>query len=204
MSGQTQKVNIPAKGESYVDWRVKARATGNAVLTAKALTNEESDALEMTLPVLPYGVKQRAAGSGVVFSGAGQNQWSYSYPAGSDAGSRGLTITVAPSVAGTVFDALDYLTSYPWGCTEQTMSSFLPDLIVAQAIDKLHLKSPIDRTMLNDMVNAGIERLYSYPARRWRLGLVARRSEPRVHDRIRGERTGAGEGCRLHGRRRPD
>jgi alpha-2-macroglobulin len=66
-----------------------------------------------------------------------------------------LTITVAPSVAGTVFDALDYLTSYPWGCTEQTMSSFLPDLIVAQAVDKLHLKSPIDRKTLNDMVQAG-------------------------------------------------
>lgn len=162
VSGQTQKINIPARGESYVDWRVKASATGNAVLTAKALTNEESDALEMTLPVLAYGVKQKAAGSGVVFSGEGQNQWPYNYPGGSDAGSRGLTITVAPSVAGTVFTALDYLTSYPWGCTEQTMSSFLPDLIVSQAVDKLHLKSPIDRSVLNDMVSAGIERLYSY------------------------------------------
>jgi hypothetical protein len=162
IGGQTQKVTIPAKGESYVDWRVRARTTGNAVVTAKALTNEESDALEMTLPVLPFGVKQKATGSGAVFSGNGQNQWSYSYPAGSDAGTRGLTITVAPSVAGTVFDALDYLTSYPWGCTEQTMSSFLPDLIVAQAVDKLHLKSPIDRAMLNDMVSAGLERLSSY------------------------------------------
>jgi hypothetical protein len=162
VSGQTQKVNIPAKGESYVDWRVKARVTGNATFTAKALTNEESDALQQTLPVLPYGVKQRAAGAGVVYSGAGQNQWTFSYPAGTDVNSRGLTITVAPSVAGTVFDALDYLTSYPWGCTEQTMSSFLPDLIVAQAVDKLHLKSPIDRKTLDDMVKAGIERLYSF------------------------------------------
>jgi hypothetical protein len=162
IGGQTQKVNIPAKGESWVDWRVRARATGNVVLTAKALTNEESDALEMTLPILPFGVKQRAASSGVVFSGDGQSQWGYGYPAGVDAGSRGLTITVAPSVAGTVFDALDYLTSYPWGCTEQTMSSFLPDLIVAQAVDKLHLKSPIDRATLNDMVSAGIERLDSF------------------------------------------
>jgi len=162
MSGQMQKVNIPAKGESYVDWRVKARATGNAVLTAKALTNEESDALQMTLPVLAFGVKQRTAGAGVVFSGAGQNTWTYSYPAGTDPGSHGLTVTVSPSVAGTVFDALDYLTGYPWGCTEQTMSSFLPDIIVAQAVDKLHLKSPIDRKTLNDMVAAGLERLYSY------------------------------------------
>ena len=162
ISGQTQKINIPARGESYVDWRVKARVTGSAVLTAKALTNEESDALEMTLPVLPYGVKQRASGSGVVFSGTGQAQWSYSFPPASDAGSRSLTITIAPSVAGTVFDALDYLTSYPWGCTEQTMSSFLPDVIVSQAVDKLHLKSPIDRATLNDEVKAGLERLYSY------------------------------------------
>ncbi|MGA7651171.1 MAG: MG2 domain-containing protein [Terracidiphilus sp.] len=159
LSGQQQTVNVPAKGEAHVDWRVKARVTGNAVLTAKALTNEESDALEMTLPVLPFGVKQRAAGSGVVFSGPGQNQWSFSYPANSDAGTRGLTITVAPSVAGTVFDALDYLASYPWGCTEQTMSSFLPDVIMAHTLDLLKLKSPIDRATLNDMVKAGLDKL---------------------------------------------
>ncbi len=96
ISGQSQKIAVPAKGEAFVDWRVRAKATGSAVLTAKALTNEESDALEMTLPILPYGVKQRTAGSGVVFSGAGENQWPYTYPQNSDAGSRGLTITVAP------------------------------------------------------------------------------------------------------------
>ncbi len=162
IGGASQKINVPARGESYAEWRVKASVTGSAVFTAKALTNEESDALEMTLPVLPYGVKQRAAGAGVVFSGAGQNQWSFAFPAGSDVGSRALTITVAPSLAGTVFNALGYLTSYPWGCTEQTMSSFLPDLIVAQAVDKLHVQSPVDRKTLNDMVSAGLERLYSY------------------------------------------
>jgi hypothetical protein len=162
VGGQSQKVSIPPKGESYVDWRVRAHATGNAVLTAKALTNEESDALEMTLPVLPFGVKQRAAGSGVVFSGSAQNQWSYTAPPNSDAGTRGITVTVAPSIAGTVFDALDYLTSYPWGCTEQTMSSFLPNLVVSQAVGKLGLKSPIDRATLNDMMSAGLERLYGF------------------------------------------
>jgi len=162
VGGQQQVINIPAKGESFAEWRVKAHTTGNAVLTAKTLTNEESDALEMPLPVLAYGVKQRAAGSGVVFSGTAQGTWSYNYPANSDAGTRGLTVTVAPSVAGTVFEALDYLTGYPWGCTEQTMSSFLPDVIVAQAVDKLHLKSPIDRATLNDEVKAGLERLYSF------------------------------------------
>jgi uncharacterized protein YfaS (alpha-2-macroglobulin family) len=162
INGQQQVVNIPAKGENFAEWRVKTPTTGSAILTAKALTNEESDALQITLPILPYGVKQRAANAGVVFSGPGQADWNYKYPPASDAATRKLTVTVAPSVAGTVFDALDYLTSYPWGCTEQTMSSFLPDVIVAQAVDQLHLKPPVDRTTLNIMVRAGIDRLYAY------------------------------------------
>jgi uncharacterized protein YfaS (alpha-2-macroglobulin family) len=42
------------------------------------------------------------------------------------------------------------------------MSSFLPDLIVSQAVNKLNLKPPIGKATLNDMVKAGIERLYSF------------------------------------------
>jgi alpha-2-macroglobulin len=162
IGGQSQKITIQPKAEGFVDWRVKAHTIGNAVLTAKTLTNEESDALEQTLPILPYGAKQRSASAGVVFSGTGQNQWSFRYPDGTDPSAHQLAITVSPSVAGTVFSALDYLTSYPWGCTEQTMSSFLPDLVVARAIDQLHLKSPIDRKELSKMVNAGVERLNNF------------------------------------------
>jgi len=162
IGGQSQKITIQPKAEGFVDWRVKARTVGNSVLTAKALTNEESDALEQTLPILPHGVKQRSAAAGVVFSGAGQNQWAYRYPDGTDPSAHQLIITVGPSVAGTVFSALDYLTSYPWGCTEQTMSSFLPNIIVARAVDRLHLKPPIDRKELSKMVGAGTDRLNNY------------------------------------------
>ena len=162
LNGQQQKITIPARGESYAEWRVRAHTTGTATLTAKALTNEESDALQITLPIRPYGVKQRETGAGILYSGTGQTSWSYHYPPNSDTGTRSLTITVSPSVAGTVFDALDYLTSYPWGCTEQTMSSFLPDVIVAQAADRLHLKSSIDRATLNNMVRAGLDRLAGF------------------------------------------
>lgn len=167
LNGQQQKITIPARGESYAEWRVRARTTGTATLTAKALTNEESDALEITLPIRPYGVKQREASAGVLYSGSQQAQWSYHYPPNSDPGTRSLVVTVSPSVAGTVFDALDFLTSYPWGCTEQTMSSFLPDVIVAQAtdrlnLDRLHLKPPTDRVTLNNMVRAGLDRLAGF------------------------------------------
>ena len=59
---------------------------------------------------------------------------------------------MTPSIAGSVFAALDYLTSYPYGCTEQTMSSFLPDVLVADALKKLGVKSNIDPATLHKQV----------------------------------------------------
>ena len=52
-------------------------------------------------------------------------------------GSRSLAMRVSPSIAGSLFGALEYLTSFPYGCVEQTMSSFLPNIIVTKAVREL-------------------------------------------------------------------
>ena len=57
------------------------------------------------------------------------------------------------------------------------MSSFLPDVLVADAMKKLGVKSDIDPATLNKQVKAGLDRLYNYPASRRRLGLVADRRQ---------------------------
>ena len=97
------------------------------------------------------------------------------FPDGAESGTRKLTISVTPSIAGTVFSALEFLTSYPYGCTEQTMSSFLPDVLVANAMQKLGVKSNIDPQTLKKQVQAGTGPALQLPASRWRLGLVAER-----------------------------
>ena len=53
---------IAAGGEQRVDWRVKVAHEGEAVVRMKALTDEESDAMQMTLP----GLRPRHAQDGVV------------------------------------------------------------------------------------------------------------------------------------------
>jgi len=53
LEGSARELNVPSRGEAKLDWRVKAKSTSEAVLLAKALTNEESDAMELTLPVIP-------------------------------------------------------------------------------------------------------------------------------------------------------
>ena len=162
LDGSTRDVKIPSGGETKVDWRVRAAATGQAVLTGKALTDEESDAMELALPVNPYGVKLAQAKAGTLAGASAEKDVELTFPASIDPASRTLALSVTPSVAGTIFGALDYLTSFPYGCTEQTMSSFLPNVIVTQALKELQLKSKADPALLEKKVKAGLDRLYDF------------------------------------------
>jgi hypothetical protein len=63
---QTQNVVVPANGEARVDWSVRADGPGVATLVMKALTNEESDAIQETITVKEHGVSKQIAVSGVV------------------------------------------------------------------------------------------------------------------------------------------
>lgn len=162
VEGATRDVTIPSRGEARVDWRVRVPAGREAKLLGKALTDEESDALELTLPVVPYGVKLYQARAGSLSEPTGETQVELTFPAQIVPTSRALELSVTPSLAGAIFGALDFLTSYPYGCTEQTMSSFLPNIVVAQAMKELKLKSNVDEAELNKKIRAGLDRLYDY------------------------------------------
>jgi uncharacterized protein YfaS (alpha-2-macroglobulin family) len=84
------------------------------------------------------------------------------FPPGIEPSSRTIEITASPSVAGAIFDALEYLTSFPYGCTEQTMSSFLPNVIVSKAAGELGLKSRVNQPELDRKISAGLERLFDF------------------------------------------
>ncbi len=163
LDGAQRDVNVASRGLVKVDYRVRVLDVDSAKVLGKALTDVESDAMELTLPVVPFGVKLAISKSGSI-AGAGMTDTvqQVMYPAGAETGTRKLTISVAPSIAGSVFSALDYLTSYPYGCTEQTMSSFLPNVLVANALDKLGVKSNINPQTLHKQVQAGLDRLYTY------------------------------------------
>jgi alpha-2-macroglobulin len=163
LEGSEQNMPVASRGLAKVDYRVRVLDVDSAKVLGKALTDVESDAMELTLPVVPFGVKLAVAKAGSVAGARNTDTVQpLTFPAGAEVGTRKLTIGVTPSIAGTVFAALSYLTSYPYGCTEQTMSSFLPDVLVADALKKLGVKSNIDPQVLNKQVQAGLDRLYNH------------------------------------------
>jgi uncharacterized protein YfaS (alpha-2-macroglobulin family) len=161
LAGQTQDVTIPSRGEAKVDWRVRARPAASATVTGKALTDEESDALEVSFPVNFPGVKLSSSKGGSIAGGSGAT-FDLTFPANIEPGSRSLSLRVNPSITGSLFGALEYLTSFPYGCVEQTMSSFLPDIVVKDAVKSLGLKTQLDDAALQEKIGAGLERLYNF------------------------------------------
>ncbi len=161
VAGTTQQVTIAPRGETAVQYHLRAAKIGTATLTAKALSTQESDALQISLPIHPAGVVETIAASGVLVNN-GSATPAANFPTGTDPDAHSLKLEVSPSIAGSLFSALDYLTGFPYGCTEQTMSSFLPDVIVAQAMQQLHVPSHTPAAKLNAEIDAGITRLQDY------------------------------------------
>jgi uncharacterized protein YfaS (alpha-2-macroglobulin family) len=150
--------NLASGAERRDDWRFRAPSVGTAIVTATARTDADVDAVELPIPVLPYGLRREAGSSGSL-RGAGEHSVDVMIPAASNASARAVAVSLAPSLAGSLLGALDFLTSYPYGCTEQTLSSFVPNLMVTRALAQLKL-APAERlTTLDRQVSDGLRRL---------------------------------------------
>ncbi len=157
-----QTVTITKQGEHRIDWQISAQNVGEIKVLAKALTNTESDAVELPLTVIPRGLHQVKNETASFSDETAEKTFSLALPQNADARARNLRIEVAPSIAGALFGALDYLTTYPYGCTEQTMSSFLPNVIVTGALKDVKTASIRDSNDLGKKVQKGLKRLYAY------------------------------------------
>jgi alpha-2-macroglobulin len=163
--GENEKqISIASNSEKRLDWNIKVNNPyGEAKLYAEALTNEESDAVELKVPLQPKGLEIVQP---LIADYSENNVSEKKYidiPMGTDIRSAGLKFTVAPSLASTILSSLDELAGYPYGCVEQTMSRFLPTVVVASAFKDLN--APISEATQKDlpkMVDAGIKRLYGF------------------------------------------
>ena len=159
-AGEKQRFRLGPDEMRRQDWQVEAPAPGSTEVTAYLQAEGgPSDAMALVVPVLPHGRERLEWRSGAVADPASERLLIRK-----DAvpGTGDLRIRLSPSLAGLILGALEYLTQYPYGCTEQTMSSFLPDVVVARALRELGLPNSRLEERLPGMVQSGLNRLYRY------------------------------------------
>jgi alpha-2-macroglobulin len=132
-------VEVAAGGETRVDWRVKATAEGDAVVRMKALTDEESDAVEMHFPVRVHGMLKTEAYSSSIRPDGGSGTFQIAVPERRRINDTLLEIRYSPSLAGALVDALPYLVRYPHNTTDCTLNRFLPTVIVQNILKQMNI-----------------------------------------------------------------
>ena len=151
-SGQNKnvKVNLVPEGlmlkESYADLKISAGARASFNVEARALGGADKAVLkvitswdggeftqEIELPVRPAWPVVTVGGSGVFENGTTR----LDLPLNDFDGDISGTLTLADTPAVNLNKAVNFLSRYPYGCLEQTISSAWPFLILPDAVEEL-------------------------------------------------------------------
>src|SRR6185295_14784932 len=138
VKGEAGPVTVQPNSEARVDWLVAVQQPGAAKLKVTARGSKYADAMEKSFVVYEHGIEKLISKSGKLRGDDVTIR--LDIPAERKRESTSLTVQIAPSMAVTMLDALPYLIDYPYGCTEQTMSRFLPAAITRKTLKDLGLK----------------------------------------------------------------
>ncbi len=163
-----QTVTIPARSETKVTWWVTISDSLQSELVFSANSGPHADASKPRLTtgpdgsllVLRYTAPDTVATAGELASGGTRTE-AIALPPDFDDRRGQLTVQLAPSLAAAMQDGLDYLEHYEYECTEQTISRFLPNILTYNALKSLDLDAPDLAARLPDLVQEGLDKLYS-------------------------------------------
>ncbi|MBU0703449.1 MAG: alpha-2-macroglobulin, partial [Chloroflexi bacterium] len=160
----SQRVSVGAGDKVKLVWPVTVGNVSETTLRFYAGAMDPAglyDAVEITLPVYRYSTPEVIATAGV-FEADGQRLEAVVLPPSYDPSQGELAVHVDPSLAAGMVDGLDYLEHYPYECTEQVVSRFLPNVVTYRAFKELGLPESSELSgRLPELVSFGLQRLYN-------------------------------------------
>ncbi|MEW5987109.1 MAG: Ig-like domain-containing protein [Chloroflexota bacterium] len=155
----TQTIQLPPGTVQVVGWTATAASAGDAQIVVRAeVGGVTQDAVQLSLAIRPLAVPDVTTQVGDFTSVLNTT---VDVPAGTLPMSS-VRLELSRSIAGTLLQGLEYLTGYPYGCVEQTMSRALPNAVVGRALFQLGVTHPTLQADLPAMINASLQRLYGY------------------------------------------
>jgi len=158
VSGNDRTRRVGTGQTARTVWEAQVLDPGQATVRVWGKGGRLEDAMELALPILPCGREKVEQQQGAVASSVSRT---FGIDRACIPGTQALTLRLTPSLASAMMSSLDYLAQYPYGCVEQTMSCFLPDVVIERLLDGLKIDNPELKKELPKMVRAGLLKLYA-------------------------------------------
>lgn len=156
ISMQNQRVTIASDKSKHVFWTL---SPGTEVKTAKLTfsavaedTDDASDTVIQEVPIIQYGFHDTTA-----TQKTGTATYNIQLNSFADWDKTTLTLSLSPSLLGTLPTAMKYLVDYPYGCVEQTTSKFVPAVIALTNPDIFG--DTLSDQDVGKMIQTGLDRL---------------------------------------------
>lgn len=134
---------------------VKENNKSKLVFAARAKNNDKlADIVTQEIPVRPFGFEEKRAEIG-----EDNKTFIVKLAADSHQEKSKVTLSLAPTIIGTLPTAMKYLIDYPYGCVEQTTSRFVP-AVIAKVNSGLFIEALADKD-INDIIQKGVSKLTS-------------------------------------------
>jgi len=161
---RSKRLTIPANSGKSVSFMIRPKKVGHIAIKIKAVTPISGDAIEQMLPVEPEGVTQYI--NKAIFINLKDNEHSekitIDIPDEAVPDSQYVEVSVVGDLLGPTIKNLDKLIRMPYGCGEQNMVNFVPNILVMKYLTKINQLTPAIETKAKKYMEVGYQKELTY------------------------------------------
>jgi CD109 antigen len=144
-----------------VEFKIKPKGVGTQVVKVTARSSDAADAVIKSMIVEPEGVQREQVENGVLAAGASRTI-DLAIPAGVVPDSARTYVAITGSLLSQTIEGLDQLLQMPYGCGEQNMILFAPDVYILDYLKGTNQTKPEIQAKAETLLITGYQRELTY------------------------------------------
>lgn len=162
---RVKRVTIPANNGASISFMIRPKKVGDITLKITAISPLAGDTIHQKLKVEPEGVTQfenRAVFLNLQNKTEHSQELKVDIPAEAVSDSEYIEFSVVGDLLGPTIKNLDNLVRMPYGCGEQNMVNFVPNILVVKYLEVTNRKMPSVVAKAKKFMEVGYQRELSY------------------------------------------
>ncbi|PKP59962.1 MAG: hypothetical protein CVT89_00590, partial [Candidatus Altiarchaeales archaeon HGW-Altiarchaeales-2] len=154
---ETKNITIKGNAVNFVIFTIKPENAGIQEIEITAKSKSRADAIRKEMIVEYEGIRKEEVENGVLNSGERKKMY-IDFPDNAINGSERTYLSITPSVIAQQIDGLEDLLAMPYGCGEQNMIFFAPDVEILRYLKASNQLTPEISAKSEYFINTGYQR----------------------------------------------